>query len=125
MPQTSKRPERRYRSLAEFRVKNWQWSVRESRLLDPTFWPCVLCSGRGWYHNPDDRDPIEGYKLAPAHKCQACAGTGRGTKEAVKAIYDEIVAKFRADLTAWKEAEGHRKSGLSKLTQEEKNSLGL
>ena len=124
MPET-RRPERRYRSLRDFLVKQWGWSLREAKLNDPTFWPCIPCSGRGWYYDPADRDVVEGYKLAPRYHCKACAGTGRGTKEAVKAIYDEIVAKFRADLAAWKEAKEHRKSGLSKLTQEEKSSLGL
>lgn len=95
------------------------------KLLDPTFWPCIPCSGRGWYHDPTDRCPVEGYKLAPTYKCQACAGTGRGTKEAVKAIYDEIVAKFRAELAGWQITQALRKTGLSKLTQDEKKALGL
>lgn len=99
--------------------------MRESDRLNPNFWPCTYCDGRGWYYDPADRDVIEGYKLAPRHKCGNCQGTGKGTKEAVKDLYDGIVADFRAKFAAWKEAEGRRKTGLRKLTQDEKKALGL
>ncbi len=38
-------------------------------------YPCWICNGRGKIKDPEyDRDPVEGYKMAPLVKCNLCNG---------------------------------------------------
>jgi len=118
-------PKRPFRSLEVFRL--YSYGVRAwhkpARVSDD--WPCLGCEGRGWFYHDDDRDPIEGFKLAPRRKCIACNGTRKGSKEAVKAAYEAIIARWRKEVEAWHEGQALRKSGLAKLTKDEKRALGL
>lgn len=126
MPAENKRPERRHRSLASFTLSLISPYVSAGAVVAAHgAFPCLACGGKGWNYKEEDCDVIEGYKLAPRHKCGACGGNGVGTKEAVKALYDAAVAKFRDALAAWKESQKHRKSGLAKLTKAEKEALGV
>jgi hypothetical protein len=118
------RPVRAYASIRDFIVKRFVLA-RAADLANPNWWPCLICDARGGYHKEEDRDCYEGYKLAPWYACGACGGTRQGPKKAVEEVYRTITAQYRADLAAWKEAEGHRQTGLAKLTQEEKVALGL
>lgn len=118
------RPTRQYTSIRDYIAKRFILGPR-AKLADPNWWPCLICDARGGYHKEEDRDEYEGYKLAPWYACGACGGTGQGPKKAVEEAYRTITANFRAELAAWKEAEVHRKTGLAKLTQEEKVALGL
>lgn len=65
--------------------------------------PCRTCRGCGRVRKFKDRDPIEGYKLAPWYDCANCQGTGTepGGMEALKTIY-------KADIKDWQER--HRKA---------------
>ena len=74
-------------------------------------YPCLVCGGDGWYRKIEDRDPVEGYKLAPSYDCESCKGTGGGTKEQFKAHYDtqvkhdkEQIAQFQAQLETFTQA---------------------
>ena len=123
MPQD--RPKRPYRSLRDFVARHFNYSIPESKRLDPGFWPCIPCDGRGRYRKEEDRDIIEGFKLAPWYTCEACKGTGRGPKEEVQAILRQIIYRFRAALAAWKVQDRLCKSGLRKLTKDERKALGV
>jgi len=65
-------------------------------------YPCLLCDASGGYHDPKDRDPMEGYKLAPRYKCKKCHGTGVGTKEELVAHYKKEIADYKATLERYK-----------------------
>jgi DnaJ-class molecular chaperone len=99
--------------------------MSDQSLADPGFWPCLECEGKGKVRHEEDRDVIEGYKLAPWHTCTHCNGTGRWLKAQVKEVYSRIVREFRAKLAHWKEQEALRKSAFQKLTKEEVAALGL
>jgi RecJ-like exonuclease len=121
----SERPRFEYRGIRDWITKRFRWEASEEKLKDPSFWPCVECGGRGKVRHEEDRDIIEGYKLAPWHTCAHCNGTGRWLKAQVKVIYQKIVQEFRAKLACWKEQDGLRKSAFKKLTKEEVKALGL
>lgn len=55
-------------------------------LKDRVDLPCFGCDGRGWIYHVEDHDVIEGYKLAPHHKCQRCGGTG---EESASVFYEQ------------------------------------
>lgn len=78
---------------------------------------------RGRVRDPADRDVIEGYKLAPWHPCQACQSTGDRTKEAIKAIYDKEIRKWKEALEVYRRNYALWRSALRKLTKEEKDAL--
>lgn len=114
----SKLPARPYKNLREFIRKRYF-------LYRGCDYPCVSCEGRGRYQNSEDRDPYEGYKLAPWYICEACQGTGEGPR---KPVYQE----YKNEIDRWKAAvketlkvrviiDGIRK----KLTPEELKVLGL
>lgn len=120
------KPELRYPTLEDFRksecgVFGRAWEARKDR----GFWPCLKCRGEGGYHKPEDRDCYEGYKMAPWYKCAACEGTGEGPKAKIVALYKEYMAKYRAELAAWKAKDRLRKAALKKLTTKEREALGL
>lgn len=121
----SERPERLYRSVRDWIAKRFLWSQPESTLRDPNFWPCLECGGKGKVHKEEDRDCIEGYKLAPWYQCEHCAGTGEWPKAKVKEAYQEVVKEFKARLEAWKAQDALRRSGLRKLSEKERQALGL
>jgi hypothetical protein len=119
------RPEPRYKSFGHFRYTNTSPFARR-RLDDPTFFPCLECEGRSRIYDPQDEpDPIEGNKLRSRIKCPACKGTGEGSYNEVKAAYEATVAGYRESLAKWEHEESLRRSGLAKLTTQEKRALGL
>lgn len=118
-------PERPYKSFEDFRRVKCRWIFDKDKELDCTFYPCQHCGGKGRYRKEEDRDVIEGYKLAPWYKCQACNNTGRGPKEPLVAEYKAAIAKWRKELAEWKVANKKRKSALAKLTKEDRKVLGL
>jgi hypothetical protein len=122
MSSRPKRPKRPFRNLDEFR-RSIAWRTRQSE--DTGFWPCLECRARGFYYNPDDCCPIEGYKLATRYKCPKCGGSCKGTKKEVTAAYRQVIAEWQAEDNTWKAEEALRKSGLDKLTEEERKALRL
>lgn len=95
---------------------------------------CFVCDGSGYTYKWKDRDPIEGYKLAPRHNCDFCSTMGYICStdiryEAVKvywSTYKTSIDKKRAETKALKEKKDKLiASGLKKLTKAEKEALGL
>ena len=87
------RPEA-YKSINEAR-DNYS-SIYKKWKRDDSDYPCLNCDGAGTYHKFEDRDIIEGYKLAPLYTCKSCSGSGRGPKEMFKAYYDAEKQKIKA-----------------------------
>jgi hypothetical protein len=73
--------------LTEYR-RRWRGS-KEDQL------PCSHCYGSGKVHRDEDRDPIEGWKLAPLYTCDPCGGSGKTTIWAVKALYQGAIDAWR------------------------------
>ena len=68
-------------------------SISNIWLKNSCAYPCLACSGDGWYRKAEDRCPVEGYKMAPRYTCEVCQGTGGGTKEQFKAYYEDQVTR--------------------------------
>ena len=71
----------------------------------PEVFPCLSCRGEGTYKKFEDRDEIEGYKLAPRYNCESCEGTGIGPKEVFLSYIEsqnqeskDKIAKFENDV---------------------------
>lgn len=112
------RPRRPARSLQDFRILyTGDANRRGHNPDDSTFWPCIECSGGGRIRDPADRE------AAPWHHCPSCKGSGIGTKEAIKAIYDEAVAKYKAAIQEYRRNYALWRSVLRKTTREEKDAL--
>ena len=120
------RPKLGHRSIREWIIARCRFTLRDDKLAAcNNFWPCLECEGKGKVRHEEDRDVIEGYKLAPWHVCTHCNGTGRWLKAQVQEVYRKIVREFQDKLARWKEQEALRKSAFKKLTKEEIASLGL
>lgn len=116
---TLQKPPRVYPTLNSFRLRcvfNPRPSIN---------WPCLRCGARGYYYKPEDRCPVEGFKDAPRYRCEACNGTGEGSKEAVRAAYQKWLADYKVKLAEWRRVDKIRRGALKKLTREEKKVLGL
>jgi DnaJ-class molecular chaperone len=94
---------------------------------------CIPCNGHG-FRATGDRDPIEGSKMQGMDKCTRCKGAGRiftntpmGKATAAYWTVLEREQKIEEDNARKKRErlEGLKKSGLAKLTQEERQALGL
>lgn len=106
------KPLRRYKNLAD--VKH--------HFISPNFvgeWPCPNCRGKGKVRDPNDCDPVEGYKLAGWHKCTYCNGSGETTKDVIKGIYQEELAVYRAAMKVYHEDMKIFRSILDKLSNDE------
>lgn len=73
----------------------------------------MWCDGKG--HVFADSDPIEGYKLAPIHKCLFCGGSGEIT----------IQQALRVSAQGKKALDKARESARTKLTVDEYELLKL
>lgn len=52
--------------------------------------------GRGYTYRPEDRDVVEGYKLAPAYTCKTCNGKKSCTRKKFKKdYYDPAIYKWK------------------------------
>jgi hypothetical protein len=119
------KPARPYFTFEDFRREKCRWIFDDKKTLDCTFYPCQNCNGKGRYHKEEDRDVIEGYKLAPNYKCTACKQTGRGEKEPLVREYKATIEKWRKDLAVWKIKNAAKQKALAKLTKADKEALGL
>lgn len=107
------RPEPKFTTVEELRDYMFSislYSTDTKRILDRTDYPCFRCGGKGKIRKAEDRDPVEGYKLAPWHECGKCEGKGKAhsaeyepiveselatTEEATK-VYEKFLEKFNS-----------------------------
>lgn len=115
-------PKRPFRSFEDFLENHWRRRYSGPREKDL---PCHRCHGSGRVYRFEDRDVIEGYKLAPTYSCGDCGGSGRTTRADVKAFYDIAIVLWRED----RDEEVRRRAALKKaqalLTPDEMELLGL
>ncbi len=120
------RPRRPARSLQDFRILFTGRAKRGRNPDDRKWWPCIECSGGGRARNASRRVglTVNGFTFAKKDdRCKACQGTGNGTKEAIKAIYDEEVNKYKVATDKFNRAIAARREALKKLTKEERLAL--
>jgi hypothetical protein len=118
------RPARPYRSLEQFRRGRFDLRISDAKRQNPRFWPCLVCCGKGWDYRYEDRDIIEGYKLAPRHRCSHCKD-GEGTKEAVRQAYNAAIEAWKEKLARYLQDEAIWKAAVRKLTIQERKVLGV
>ena len=86
---------------------------------------CPDCGGRKYYYKPEDRDPIEGYKLAPRYRCGLCKATGVVDLKTYKyhARWQDKLHRYEVNLKKYKKVKEIATAALKKLTSKEKNAL--
>lgn len=89
-------------------------------------YPCTECRGYGRIYDPDDPPcPIEGNKMRNRIICPKCKGNLQISRGEWLQIYRDAKTKHKESLLKWMEKDRLKKSGLNKLTSEEKKALGL
>lgn len=96
---------------------------------------CICCDGDGRRYDRKDRDVIEGYKLASKTLvCFFCEGTGIISDDDARSIgceaYNKAMAKHNSKIQRQNAARDAKRltlqrSGLRKLTPQEKEALGI
>lgn len=105
-----KKPILRYRSLFSYKKDN---SV------------CKWCSGEGVAYRFEDRDVIEGYKLADKKQCLKCKGRGHLTEEVIVTNYQDYLATVKRCSEIWHNKNAALSAALKKLTKTDLKALGL
>ncbi len=126
MQRQIERPRRPARSLGDFRILFTGRAKRGRHPDDPNWWPCIECSGSGRVRDAlrSVGLTVNGFTFAKKDdKCKGCQGTGNGTKEAIKAIYDKEVEKYRVAAIKYARAIAAKAKALKKLTKEEKQAI--
>lgn len=94
---------------------------------------CITCMGNRFILL-GERDPIEGSKMQTRVRCPKCDGLGHvSTHTPIGKATDKFWEVYKAETKKEEEArkkeraetEKNRRSGLAKLTSEEKKALGL
>ena len=92
--------------------------------LGVPFNPCLVCYARGWQYHPDSQtDPVEGNRHRETVRCEACKGTGQGTKKVCFKAYTEILNLWHIAVTIFKANVTRRQRALAKLTEQEIEAL--
>jgi hypothetical protein len=88
-------------------------------------YPCFNCDGRGKVRDPKDRDPYEGYKLAPWYTCNTCNGSGESSRSVYKAMYKKTIDNWRDRYAEAKKRRDVWLRAYHKLTPLERLVLGV
>ncbi len=105
-------PKKRFQSLEAYRDSFIYFRLKHKNSVE---WPCIHCAGRGGYRDPNDCDPVEGYKLAPLYKCKGCKGTGSGPRKDVQKLHRETIDKWKKEKEHWKETREKVLKAMNKL----------
>lgn len=119
------KPKAPYKTLRDYVVWRYKHTPFGDKLIDVKLWPCQACDGAGRYRKEEDRDCVEGYKMAPWYKCEACGGTQCGPKYLVALAFEVIMADHRKALDEWTRVDRLIRSARKKLTPEERAVLGI
>ena len=112
-----RKPERPARSLRDF-------VNRLNRSGLDIEWPCLTCYGHGWLYDPKDPPcPVEGNRNRRALRCDACNGTGAGSKTACKEAYRKAIAEYEAEKRRYEGLIQTRKEALKRLTKRQIEAL--
>lgn len=111
---------RPYKNLLDFKAKHTSYSLTHKFLAS---WPCLECKGSGRIVDPE-YTPYYGSR--PDYiKCLHCGGSGIGTRKAHVAAYKAAIEKWRADVSAAMKRLAIKARALAKLTEEEREALGV
>jgi hypothetical protein len=114
-----KKPTPFYKSLRHYASEIRRWGKS-----DAGPYPCYYCNGWGKTLDPNDCDPIEGYKLAHRRvTCPVCQGKGNLSKAVFTACYQQNVDKWKQDLKQWEAEVRVLRSAFAKLTKEEMEAI--
>lgn len=105
-----KRPSLHYRNLTAYKKDNSS---------------CKWCSGQGVAYRFEDRDVIEGYKLAEKKQCLNCSGRGYLADEVIATNYADYFATVERCSTVWNRKNAALCLALAKLTKTDLKALGL
>ncbi len=111
------KPNKPYKNIHDCRSRIG-WLYASKKLSSSDFWPCFTCLGRGKVYNPEDHDPVEGYKMADIHSCPHCVDGNIGYK-AFKKVYATYVSHHREEVSRWREEKKILELAYRKLTPEE------
>jgi hypothetical protein len=78
------------KSREAYRRSRHSWSLSRGDNPFPRRCPCPRCQGEGKHYNPEDNDPVEGYKMADKHPCKRCNGTGEMDPTVFWAQYNQF-----------------------------------
>lgn len=118
-------PPRPYKNVLDF------WDSYRGTYKGPkeSLYPCPMCYGSGKVKKFEDRDPVEGYKLAPTYPCDVCAGSGKRPAREIEQVYKTMMAEWRRNCQKAREFRDLQIAALFKakqvLTKEELKALGL
>lgn len=119
------KPERPYRSLADFRAKLIWTSGGEKFFKEhPAKWPCLQCRGIGRIYDPNDPPcPIEGNKQRDRITCPDCGGSRCCTHTVFAEAYRKIIDKYLQEKDEYEALVKAKKIALSKLSDLERKAL--
>lgn len=118
----AKAPKRPFVNFADFCIQRAKPYGRPKPGV--AFYPCLVCVARGWHYHPDSQcDPVEGNKHRETVRCEACQGTGQGTKKVCFKAYTEILNRWHISVTIFKANVTRRQRALAKLTEQEIEAL--
>jgi len=80
-------------------------------------YPCLACQGQGFHVRCDL--PGQYYPV----KCEACQGTGKGTKEACRQAYQASLEAYRQEKDEYDRLARLRREALKRLTKNEIQAL--
>jgi DnaJ-class molecular chaperone len=87
-------------------------------------YPCLACRGQGWVYDPKDPPcPVEGYRHVRQLTCEACQGTGQGTRKACLEAYRKVVQAYEAEKEEYDRLVRLRSQALERLEGEEIEAL--
>jgi len=125
----TKLPKKPFKSFESYLHYYTKHSSKHHRTKKVAKYPCPECLGIGQVCRWEDRDVIEGFKLAPRYTCDSCGGSGETTVAYYKTAYKAEMAKYKQ---AYAKALNRRKAELGAaenarrlLTVEERRLLGL
>jgi hypothetical protein len=80
---------RPWKSFSDYVSKIPKWKKH-------TFY-CLECDGSGRVHRWEDRDPYEGFKMAPTYVCGSCGGKGYVPESKHREFYNQKIASWRKE----------------------------
>lgn len=91
-------PEAEYEDMQGLRLHMMKMCAHadKERTYDASYFPCFACGGKGKIRKPEDRDPVEGYKMAPWHICEKCGGSGEMSQSDYEPILEHYLNDFEA-----------------------------
>lgn len=118
------KPKRPFKSLADFRIRQFYHARHNWLDANPDKWPCLGCHGWGQIYDPNDPpDPIEGSKYRRLLPCPDCGGKGYGPKSKVVQAYRKVIAKYEAEKGEYERLSEAREAALKRLTKPQIQAL--